>query len=91
VTGAGRPACATAGPDLFFGPDGAEQWRVRLRREALAKAVCAGCAVRRQCVDFALSRGARDGVWGGLGEDELRALQRGAWHNSAGGPRRRAA
>lgn len=86
-----RPACAAAGPDLFFGPDGPEQWRVHHRREARAKAICARCPVRSRCLDLALAIGARDGVWGGLGEAELRELQRGTWHNSAGGPRRRAA
>lgn len=87
----GRPACAAADPDLFFGPDSGEQWRVQRKREARAMAVCASCPVRRPCLDFALASGARDGVWGGLPEAELRELQRGTWHNSAGGPRRRAA
>ncbi len=87
-----RSLAACAGqPGLFFGPGDTEQWRAHRRREARAKAVCAGCPVRQQCLGFAVASGERSGIWGGLGEDELRALQRGAWHSSAGGPRRRAA
>jgi len=36
--------------------------------------VCAGCAVRAECLQEALDRGERFGVWGGLSEGERRAL-----------------
>jgi len=32
---------------------------------AQAKAVCAGCKVRQQCLDYALDTGQQDGIWGG--------------------------
>jgi WhiB family redox-sensing transcriptional regulator len=37
-----------------------------------AKAVCAGCAVIRDCYQYAVSNGIRHGVWGGKHGRELR-------------------
>jgi WhiB family redox-sensing transcriptional regulator len=56
-----------ADPELFFpvakyGPGASETDR--------AKAVCAGCPVRRQCLQYALATRQMHGVWGGLTEDE---------------------
>jgi WhiB family transcriptional regulator, redox-sensing transcriptional regulator len=66
-------ACLTADPDLFFpvSATGASQ-----RQEARAKAICAGCQVRAECLRFALDSGQMHGVWGGLGEAELTRLRR---------------
>ena len=55
-------ACLNADPDLFFpissaGP--AEQQIVR------AKVICAGCGVRRECLEFALAHDQVYGIWGG--------------------------
>ena len=41
-----------------------------------AKEVCAGCTVRRECLDFALRMKVAHGVWGGLSERERRTLRR---------------
>lgn len=41
-----------------------------------AKAVCAGCAVREQCLEFALTNGEKFGIWGGLSERERRRIRR---------------
>ncbi|MFF3751442.1 WhiB family transcriptional regulator [Streptomyces sp. NPDC002018] len=41
-----------------------------------AKAVCRRCPVREQCLQWALEAGQNEGVWGGLSEDERRALKR---------------
>lgn len=41
-----------------------------------AKAVCAGCVVRDECLRHALEHGERFGVWGGLTERERRKLAR---------------
>jgi WhiB family redox-sensing transcriptional regulator len=64
--------CATESPDDFFpigsGPVAQEQ---ALR----AKAVCRGCAVRRQCLEWALANDVRHGVFGGLDEAERLALR----------------
>lgn len=45
-------ACLTADPDLFFpiSPAGLAEGQV-----ARAKAICAGCEVRRECLEFALA------------------------------------
>ena len=68
-------ACRSADPDLFFGPD-AEFVTARRAREAKAKAICAGCPARADCLAFALGTGQAYGVWGGLNEDERRAMLR---------------
>lgn len=39
-----------------------------------AKAICAGCPVRSECLSDALDRHDVHGIWGGLGEDERRVL-----------------
>ena len=41
-----------------------------------AKAVCATCPVRQECLEFALATRQGDGVWGGLTETERRRLRR---------------
>jgi len=61
-------ACAGADPDLFFDPDA--------ERVAQAKAICAGCPDRRECLEYALETGQKFGVWGGTDEDDRRAILR---------------
>jgi WhiB family transcriptional regulator, redox-sensing transcriptional regulator len=70
----GRPswhtlaACRGIDPDLFF-PDRGDPTQH-------AKAVCGGCAVRPECLEFSLVNSERFGIWGGLSERERRALRR---------------
>ncbi len=78
-----RSACAGADPDLFIGPD-YEGSVPRARREALARAVCADCPVKAECARFAITRGIGHGVWGGMGEDELRARRNLGGRQAAG-------
>ena len=59
--------CAQTDPEVFFPEKGGSV------REA--KAVCARCPVRAQCLAHALAHGERFGVWGGLSEPERRRLQ----------------
>jgi WhiB family redox-sensing transcriptional regulator len=68
-------ACMSADPELFFpiSATGPAVYQV-----AEAKAVCAGCQVKRECLDFALATGEVHGVWGGLTDDERRHLRRGS-------------
>jgi WhiB family redox-sensing transcriptional regulator len=68
-------ACKGEAPDLFFGPD-AEFVNARQVREEKAKAICARCPVRPDCLAYALDSGEMFGIWGGLNEDERRALLR---------------
>lgn len=83
-------ACLSADPDLFFpisatGSSGSQI--------AQAKAVCASCAVRQECMDFALDHGDVQGIWGGATDDERRRLRRSRYRSAAraaadGAPRR---
>jgi len=68
-------ACKAEDPELFFGPS-AEFVTARQQREAKAKAVCARCPARAECLAFALDTREAYGVWGGASEDERRAMLR---------------
>ena len=68
-------ACKGADPELFFGPF-AEFVSSRQQREAKATAICAGCPVRAECLEYALDAREAYGVWGGTTEDERRPLLR---------------
>ncbi len=41
-----------------------------------AKAICADCAVREECLEYALAFGDTHGIWGGTSERERRAIKR---------------
>lgn len=66
-------ACRGHDPELFFPIGLTGPARAQLEE---AKAVCAGCPVRGRCLDWAVLTGVDHGVWGGLSEDERRALKR---------------
>ena len=59
---------AGADADLFFPERGASTRR--------AKAICDGCPVRGECLDYALAHGEKFGIWGGLSERERRRVRR---------------
>jgi WhiB family redox-sensing transcriptional regulator len=61
--------CAQVDGDLWFPEKGGST------REA--KRICAGCDLRAACLEYALKRDDRFGVWGGLSEAERRRLRRG--------------
>jgi WhiB family transcriptional regulator, redox-sensing transcriptional regulator len=67
-------ACLSADPDLFFpisttGP--AE------KQIARAKTICAGCMVRLECLEFAMTHDQVYGIWGGTtAEDRQRQRRR---------------
>ena len=62
-------ACRALPAEMFFHPEG-ERGSARAQREHRAKAVCAGCPVRRACASHALAVREPYGIWGGLGEQE---------------------
>jgi len=64
-------ACREADPELFFPVTGRGPGAGEIAR---AKAVCAACRVRRQCLQYALATRQAHGIWGGTTEDE-RQLQ----------------
>jgi WhiB family transcriptional regulator, redox-sensing transcriptional regulator len=75
-----RGACRSAEPELFFplsavGP--------AVPQVAAAKAICRGCPVRAECLDYAMQT-AQDGIWGGTTEEERRLARRGQTAQLAG-------
>lgn len=66
-----RAACAGQ-ENLFFAVDGEGKKGCR-EREDRARALCAACPVRDDCLDWALPRHVL-GIWGGLNEAERAAL-----------------
>ncbi|MFB7057390.1 WhiB family transcriptional regulator [Streptomyces vinaceus] len=68
-----RAACRNLGPGRFYHPAG-ERGEEREDRDEAAKRVCAVCPVRTACLEHALRTREAFGVWGGLTEEERRAL-----------------
>jgi WhiB family transcriptional regulator, redox-sensing transcriptional regulator len=71
-----RAACRGPESVLFFPPAIGERSEDREARERRAKAICAGCDVREECLDFALRVREPHGIWGGLTEVERRRRPR---------------
>jgi WhiB family redox-sensing transcriptional regulator len=63
-----RSLCAQTDPEAFFPEKGGST------REA--KKVCVGCEVRVECLEYALGKDERFGIWGGLSERERRKLKK---------------
>lgn len=61
-------ACKGMNPDVFYPPDGVG--------EAFAKKFCRSCPVREQCLEYALVRREKDGIWGGMTTKERDRLAR---------------
>ena len=68
-----RGACRSASPELFF-PAGTTG--MAAADIDAAKAICAGCAVRRECLGWAVATNQEFGIWGGTTEEERRGLRR---------------
>jgi WhiB family redox-sensing transcriptional regulator len=66
-------ACRQADPELFF-PIGVVAGPVARQVEA-AKAICALCAVRAQCLSYGLEL-MPEGIWGGTTLEERRTARR---------------
>lgn len=60
--------CAQTDPEAFFPEKGGST------RDA--KQICQSCEVRAQCLEYALERDERFGIWGGLSERERRKLRK---------------
>jgi WhiB family redox-sensing transcriptional regulator len=67
-------ACRAADGVLFFPPSHFEHRPEREAREARAKAICDGCPVRLQCLEWALATCEPHGVWGGRSEAERKQI-----------------
>ena len=68
-----RAACRDVDPELFFPIGNTGPALLQIEE---AKQVCRRCDVTDACLSWALESGQDAGVWGGMGEDERRALRR---------------
>ncbi|MFZ4584360.1 MAG: WhiB family transcriptional regulator [Acidimicrobiia bacterium] len=68
-----QSACRDTDPELFF-PIGTTG--TAIEQIEVAKGICARCDVRPECLEFAFETAQESGVWGGLTEDERRALKK---------------
>jgi WhiB family redox-sensing transcriptional regulator len=64
----GVALCSQVDPEIFFPEKGGST------RDA--KRVCSSCSISVACLDYALERGERYGIWGGTSERERRRLLR---------------
>jgi WhiB family redox-sensing transcriptional regulator len=71
-----RAECRGEDSSLFFAPNAPESRQEKEIREHRAKALCARCPVRIECLEFAIRIREPHGVWGGLNEIERRLLIR---------------
>ena len=69
-----KAACRGPHTEVFFPPSHFERKDDKEARESVAKAICAGCSVRRACLDYALRIREPHGIWGGLNEVERRQI-----------------
>jgi WhiB family transcriptional regulator, redox-sensing transcriptional regulator len=67
-----RAACRDVDPELFF-PIGAGP--AAHAQVHAAKSVCRRCEVREPCLDWAITTGQDEGVWGGLEPADRRRLR----------------
>lgn len=65
--------CRGTDPDLFF-PVGSTGHA--LTQIARAKQVCGECPVRVDCLEYAIETNQDSGIWGGLDEEQRRAIRR---------------
>jgi len=64
----GNAACAETDPDAFFPEKGGAT--------RAAKRICSGCEIRDACLQWSLDNREPGGMWGGVSENQRRALLR---------------
>ena len=69
-----RAACRGPLGAVFFPPPTTERKKEKLARERRAKDICQSCPVLGECRSYALAIREPHGVWGGMSENERRAL-----------------
>lgn len=68
-------ACRDADPEIFF-PIGTSG--PALAQIEAARAICAMCAVKEPCLEWAIDTAQDAGIWGGSTEEERRTVRRAA-------------
>ena len=71
-----KAACRGPQSEVFFPPSHFERKDEKADREAMAKAICATCSVRKPCLDYAVAIREPHGIWGGLNELERKTLEK---------------
>ena len=66
-------ACREVDPELFFPIGNSGPALLQIEE---AKQVCRRCTVMEECLRWAIESGQDAGVWGGMSEDERRAVKR---------------
>lgn len=69
-----KAACRGPQAAVFFPPPHFERKDEKSERESRAKSICATCSVKRECLDYAVAIREPHGIWGGLNENERKAL-----------------
>jgi hypothetical protein len=69
----GDQACLDADPDLFFPEDDDPKYLATVQA---AKAVCMGCSIKFECLEYALSDSSLLGVWGGTDHNDRKRIRR---------------
>ena len=69
-----KAACRGPQALVFFPPSTFERKDEKQDRERRAKAICATCAVKQSCLDYALRIREPHGIWGGLSESERKRM-----------------
>jgi WhiB family transcriptional regulator, redox-sensing transcriptional regulator len=78
-------ACLAADPDLFFPISTRGPAEKQISR---AKMICAGCKVRTECLDFAMSHDQTHGIWGGTTPEDRQRERRRRRRAAVGAARR---
>ena len=69
-----KAACRGPQAAVFFPPPQFERKDEKLEREGRAKEICLTCAVRKDCLEYAIAIREPHGIWGGLNENERKNL-----------------
>lgn len=70
-----KAECRKYDPEIFF-PERRGKIDNRDEQVIKAKAICAQCEVMAECLEYAIEKDEKFGIWGGLTEDERAAVKR---------------
>lgn len=75
----GTPLCSETDPDMFFPVDQSDNSRKFIEfytNEREAKAICAQCPYKLECLNYALERVDVQGIWGATTQMDRRRMLR---------------
>ncbi len=80
-----KAKCKETDPEAFFVGDIVDSATRRNLATAEATKVCGACAVKLECLEYALKTSQEHGIWGGLTTKERNKLKRAARHPTQSG------